>query len=534
MSIRERLPRFFNTIPKSYASNLGFKIAASVAVFTVVPILIHVFLHEYLSDGKAQLYKLLIDPSLWWIILMSFVALMMVLSKIVILPLKKLELHISEIEKGIKNDPFVIETNDEISYLVRRFNSLHRTVLNEIESRDVHLSVIYEFTNSTAGIFDIPMLMDVFFKTLRTAVEFETGAYVICSNGIMEGRIYSAVGELGHKEAEQVTGRLVAAARSYCHNFDGIDRLGVTVVGNASEKLADTPKHFVNLPITCKGGTVGIVSLIYPGEVDPVLGSKVFSAMVMHANTVIEKLLSHLSEKGKRLSLILSSMSEGVYLINKHGDATCVNRKGLELVSGWCSRTMDCARKGFMGCVCPDCEFSKVLDKLRALGPGFVDKVHTEEIRDRSGRIIQLSASALEAGGGDEGGFVITAKDVTEERMVQKRVMLSSKFAALGEMAAGVAHEVNNPLQWMMANVELLEGSVAPSGAKRIGQLREGILRIKAIVRDLLIFAREQTTETEAVDINPILRKVGEMLGHQLKMVNVDLEFDLVQRGRLL
>lgn len=531
MTVVEKLPTLFSRGSRFCCSIVGLKIAVPVAVFVMLPILGHIFLHEYLAEGSNQLYGLLTNPAVWGVALLAFCSLMVILSKVVILPLKKLEIHISEIERGVRKDPFVHKANDEIGFLANRFNSLHNTVLNKIESRDVHLSVLYDFTNSTAGIFDIPTLMDMFFKILRTAVEFDTGAYVISSNGVVAGRIYSAAGELGPREAEQVTAQLLSMAGNYCRDLEGIGTLDVCVIGGASSRAAEEPRHFINLPIVCNGEPVGIVSFIsFSSEVDPILGSKVFNAMVRHASTVIEKLLSHISDEGKKLSQILSSMSEGVYLIDRHGNTACVNKKGLDLIAGYCSKGMECAKKEFEPVGCHDgngCEFPKVLDRIKKLGPGLDGMVHSEEIRDRLGRIIQISASSLETGGFDEGGFVITAKDVTEDRMVQKRVMLSSKLAALGEMAAGIAHEVNNPLQAMLITVELLEDGVTPAGGKRLVQLRDSILRIKGIVRDLLIFAREQTTELESVDINNAVCKMADILKHQLRMANVKLEFDL-------
>ncbi|MBI1912959.1 MAG: response regulator [Deltaproteobacteria bacterium] len=526
---------------RNYCSVIGLKIAIPVGIFIMTPFLFHVIFHEY-GSGNDTLYHLLLNPSLWGVFLLAFLLLMFVLSKIVILPLKRFENHISDLEHGKKTGPFLLDRKDEIGFLAERFNSLQKSVTTEIESRDVQLSVLYNFTNATSGIFDMPTLMENFFTILRTAVEFDIGAYALSSRKHTEGGIYSTFGALDDKDACKITASLLSRVRNYCPGFPKIDLLDVTAikVRSAGKRPGKgTPTHIIDLPINYRGEPVGIISLISYSSTgtDPIMGLKVFNAMAVHTNTVIERLLAHIVAEESRLSHILSSMSEGVYLIDKNGHATSVNKKGMELVGAFCNYSLECAKKGFeqgLGSCpqnqCGACEFSEVFHKVRSFGPEF-DKVHTEEIKSKDGIVLQLSISSLKTDIEDNQGYVITAKDVTEDRLIQKRLLLSSKLAALGEMAAGIAHEVNNPLQVMMANLELLEVNVSERGIKRVEHLKDGVLRIKNIVRDLLIFAREQTTEVEDVDINRVIEKVVDLLRNQLKLANVNIELDLDRRA---
>lgn len=536
---RSSLSYFFRV----YCSRIGFKIAVPVALFMMMPILVHVFLDEYSKGG--DLYMLVTNPTLWGVIVAAFLALMVVLSKVVILPLKKFETHISELEQGNHAGPIIIDTKDEIGYLADRFNSLHRLVTNEIESRDTQLAVLYEFTNASSGVFDIPVLMDSFFNILSTAVEFDIGAYLLRDHNHVEGKIYSVLDSLGKAEAAAIRDRLAARAGYYCRNFPQDEAVPIEVsrIPGKGRALSprDFPGHFIDLPIVCRGEHIGVVSLISYSSTGthPILGAKIFNAMVKHAGVVIEKVLTHISADEKRLQNILSSMSEGVYIIDMHGHATSINKKGLELLEAYCAHSHECGKKGYVGGIgnCPEregaCEFSRLISKVKNFGHEFEGKVHTEEIRSQDGMVVQISVSNLLTQDNRKEGYVITAKDVTEDRLIQKRVMLSGKLAALGEMAAGIAHEVNNPLQVMFANIELLElePNMNENEIQRLEHLKDGITRIKSIVKDLLIFAREQTTEVEDIEINKEVRKVVDMLGHQLKIANVEVGFDLDRRA---
>ncbi|MBI5886699.1 MAG: response regulator [Deltaproteobacteria bacterium] len=531
---------------KGYVSVLGFKIALSVGIFMSLPAAVFVYYHVYKDKGGGEVLTLLTTPSVWTVtVVVSFIALMAVLSKMVILPLKRFEMHIASLEEDAKEGPFILNRRDEIGHLADSFNKLQQAVSGELESREMQISVLNNFTNATAGIFDINALMDNFFRILHTVMNFETGAFIVSHQMHTEGRIYTTIDAPPDSLAETLSARLFTRAATECPHFPKeisipmqVSHISIDAGRNASQP--DSRTRYADALLYCWGEPVGVITIVSDsetGSADDIVNSKVFNSMVRHASTVMERLFTHIFAEEKRLTNILSSMSEGVYVIDKGSFISSVNKKGMEFLATQCKQSYECAKQGFQpaGLDCPmasgeHCGFTSVLSKVRTFGPEFHDKVYSEEVRKRDGVVILFSVSNLKTENDGNGGYVITAKDVTEDRLIQKRVMLTSKLAALGEMAAGIAHEVNNPLQVMMANIELLEGSVSEKGYKRIDNLKDGIHRIKSIVRDLLIFAREQTTEVDDVDINSVVTKVMDILGNQLRVANVKVELDLDKR----
>jgi len=92
-------------------------------------------------------------------------------------------------------------------------------------------------------------------------------------------------------------------------------------------------------------------------------------------------------------------------------------------------------------------------------------------------------------------GATYHAIDVTEQREMEARLMLSDRLAAIGTLAAGVAHEVNNPLTFIMAHLDWIGrevGSRNPSVARRVNEAVEGTERIRDVVRDLTAFAHRE------------------------------------------
>lgn len=521
------------------------KIAAISGFFMLVPILGYLTLHEYRKEGLRELFLVAASPVFWAGMLLCFVALMVVLGKVFIIPIRRFVQHIGDLEKGKDAEPFILLREDELGYLTHKFESLHRLVRNEMVSKDLQLSVLYNYANSASGVFDIPTLMDNLFKTLRTTVDFDIGAYLLSHRNRTEGRIYTCFEMFGDGDESGVRERLLSRVSNYCHDFpkEKFGRLPVSYIYSSSgpgKGAEGQATHFIDLPLVCFGAPIGIVSLIaYSSRgTDPLVGAKIFNAMVSHTGSVVERLLTHISAEEKKLSHILSSMSEGVYIVDNDGRAMSINKKGMELVRSYRIHNMECATEegASLGCcasAAPSwerCEFSKVIRKIRTLSPELNGGVYTEEIKDSEGRVILLSVSDLVTENNIKEGYVVTARDITEERQIQKRVMLSSKLAALGEMAAGIAHEVNNPLQVMMANIELLEMTTGDRGLKRIENLKDGVFRIKGIIKDLLIFAREETTAVEDVDVNSVVEKVVGILKNQLKVANTGIALELDRR----
>jgi PAS domain S-box-containing protein len=149
----------------------------------------------------------------------------------------------------------------------------------------------------------------------------------------------------------------------------------------------------------------------------------------------------------------------------------------------------------------------------------------------RDGATFPLEVSLSEMSHDVDRLFIITVRDVTEEKIRKSEALRTGQLAAIGELAAGVAHEINNPIngiinytQIILDNAEDKYDDTDKDFMSRI--IKEGE-RIALIVGNLLSFARQRDDVVEEVSIKEIIEDSVSLLMHQLQQDGINLVVDI-------
>ncbi len=173
------------------------------------------------------------------------------------------------------------------------------------------------------------------------------------------------------------------------------------------------------------------------------------------------------------------------------------------------------------------------LDALIAsAGDGALRRGHALQPVTRDGvveeRTLGVSVSPLVDANGKLIGRILNFQDLTEVRRLEAAVLRAERLAAVGRLAAGVAHEIRNPLAAISGSIELLSQSLPNDAAKENRELMSIVLReterLNRLITDLLGFARPRTLEPQRLDVAATLQEMLLVFENDKRMVGAHVE----------
>jgi two-component system, NtrC family, sensor kinase len=168
----------------------------------------------------------------------------------------------------------------------------------------------------------------------------------------------------------------------------------------------------------------------------------------------------------------------------------------------------------------PDCTI------MRTVTERLPQRVELED--SAKGRILRVITDPIISENGRIVGVVCTTRDVTDEKLIERRLVQQERISAIGEIAAGIAHEVGTPLNIISANVEFLLRGKSENSTDELKAIREQTENITKLVHQLLDFSRDRSPEFSAVNVNNLIEKTVGLLNHQLQNSGIKTELNLV------
>ena len=148
--------------------------------------------------------------------------------------------------------------------------------------------------------------------------------------------------------------------------------------------------------------------------------------------------------------------------------------------------------------------------------------------KDGTHRFVEDSVFPLRNQKGKIIGFRGVGRDITMRKKIEEQLILTDRLASIGQLAGGIAHELNNPLTAIIGFSDLLLGRDFPVDVKEdLETIDQEARRAVNIVKGLLAFAREQKGEKSLVDINTIIQGALQLRSYEQRISNIEVNAQL-------
>jgi len=253
--------------------------------------------------------------------------------------------------------------------------------------------------------------------------------------------------------------------------------------------------------------------------------SSMLTAIGKQVGVALERagLIEEVTNSRKEWEETFDSMTDGVSI---HAPSGKIRRANSSL-----ARMFGASEENLVGIRCcelyhgakkprPDCTI------MRTVTERMPQKVELED--SAKGRILRVITDPIISENGRIVGVVCTTRDVTDEKLIERRLVQQERISAIGEIAAGIAHEVGTPLNIISANVEFLLRGNSENSADELKAIREQTKNITKLVHQLLDFSRDRSPEFSAVNVNNLIERTVGLLNHQLQNSHIKTELNLV------
>ncbi len=231
------------------------------------------------------------------------------------------------------------------------------------------------------------------------------------------------------------------------------------------------------------------------------------------------------------LNGLLSHMQGGVFTIDLDKRITSFSKSAI-WITGYCLdevRGKYC-KEIFRGNMCENsCPFESV---IRSGGSTY----RSERViygKDGNPIPVNITAFALKDVNGRVVGMCEIFRDISELKSLRDLLIKSDKFAVLGQLAAGVAHEINNPLNGILTYIKLMSKKlekypeISDEFRKYLSTMERETINMGRIVKNLLDFSRRTEPEIVPLNVNDVIEQSLLLLTDQLKVGNIEVNMRL-------
>ncbi|MBL8919597.1 MAG: PAS domain S-box protein [Myxococcaceae bacterium] len=285
-------------------------------------------------------------------------------------------------------------------------------------------------------------------------------------------------------------------------------------------------------PLVASGQLVGAINVEYPAGLtaDVVADERILIQLANQVAVAVRnaKLIDELTFVRKYLEELLENANALIVVTNREGKVVVFNR-ALTRLAGWTKAEV--LGRDLNELVAP----SMRLMLMRVLSDALVGQAQAAfetVLLTKDGREarVTMASSAVVSQSGDIEGVIAIGQDLSRMRDLERRVVQAEKLASLGQLAASVVHEINNPMTAVATYADALLSRAStsltadPNDVSKYRKIVENTDRVLRFTRDLVSYARPAQDTPEEVDLNATIERAIGFCEHVLHKHGITLE----------
>jgi len=391
------------------------------------------------------------------------------------------------------------------------------------------IRALFAFVTAISGTLDLHTLLRRGLLEIIRALSADRGAVLLLSrtSDLVARAVYP------ENTAEAVVSRTISdhviKTRQGLLSNPGLDAAGLRQTVSIAQRDVGS---VLCVPLIAEDRNLGLIYL------ENRVTSKLFterhlhllSAMAMQLAIMIQNasLYRSLRNAEEFSSCILKSVASGLIVVDNRGNVLRANDAACAMLG--------IAMKDLVGAPIASLPalraLAQLVEETRSRNIPIERAEMTARVGDRD-VYLEANTSLLEDYAGNDIGVVCLFRDLTRWKKLEAEVQRTQRLASLGEMAAGIAHEVRNPLNAVQGFAQILQEDAAKRGDATASEycriILEEVGRIDRIVQDMLDFTRQREITMTMVEVGELLRWLVKQMQPEARQAQVTLALSLAE-----
>ncbi|MBF0544300.1 MAG: PAS domain-containing protein [Candidatus Riflebacteria bacterium] len=408
------------------------------------------------------------------------------------------------------SQPFSPETQSFLELLAPFMGPMMENVLlhNEMIHKNSRLSALYEISQRTESLVDLRDVYISLEEVIRSFINFDAlGLYLLDhDNQTLEIRNHKSVSPFPPKV-----------------------KLGDPPLGQAAKEkkpyltFTDKYKSVLILPMEVSGALIGVVAIgsqkSYAYRDEDIIGLRIITTQLASIDVLFKDLL----KLRGFTQHILQSMTTGVLIFDNNGKVNFSNQVFSQILGNKLLEGISIDKDGE---IFPETLKKMILEVLESKLAIENEKIKITE--DSGFKILEVNAFPFRDESGVMLGTAFFTKDITQIVRLEEQLKRADRLSALGVLAAGIAHEIRNPLTGIKMIVQLLNSEIGTGDPKHepLKIIQNEIERLERIIVNLLDFAKPSKPQAFEFSLRDILNGCLMLLQNQMSKMRIHLQTD--------